>query len=222
MKKYEFKKYIAEFIGTFILVFNGTGAIIINDLSNEAVTHLGISLAFGFTVAFLIYTFGNVSGAHFNPAVSIALWKGKEINTKHLLFYIVSQLGGAITASLILIGIFGNIAKLGTTQPLQSLGNNAVLISLIVEIIYTFILMIVILGSAVDKRAHQKFAGIAIGFTIAIGVLIIGPISGGSFNPARSIGPAIISGNLNYLWVYIVGPIIGTLLATYTYKLIKE
>lgn len=222
MIKYEFKKYIAEFIGTFILVFNGTGAIIINDLSNEAVTHLGISLAFGFTVAFLIYTFGNVSGAHFNPAVSIALWKEKEINTKHLLAYIVSQLGGAIIASLILVGLFGNIAKLGTTQPLQSLGNNAVLISLIVEIMYTFILMIVILGSAVDSRSHQKFAGISIGFTIAIGVLIIGPVSGGSFNPARSIGPAIISGNINYLWVYIVGPIIGTLLATYTYKLIKE
>ncbi|XMB85888.1 MIP/aquaporin family protein [Mycoplasmatota bacterium WC44] len=222
MMKYEFKKYIAEFIGTFILVFNGIAAIIINDLSNGAITHLGISLTFGFTVAFLIYTFGNVSGAHFNPAVSIALWKEKEINSKHLLVYIVSQSAGAIIASLILVALFGNIANLGTTQPLQSLGNNTVLISLIVEIIYTFILMIVILGSAVDTRSHQKFAGIAIGFTIAIGVLIIGPVSGASFNPARSIGPAIISGNLNYLWIYIVGPIIGTLLATYTYKLIKE
>lgn len=221
-QRLNYSAYLSELIGTFILVFNGTGAIMVNEIFDGVLTHLGIAFAFGLTVAMLIYTFRKISGANFNPAVSIALWSIKKLSTKDMIMYITSQIIGAILASLLLRAMFGNIATLGATLPNDALFDNEIFVALAVELIYTFILMVVIMGVAVDNRADDRFGGIAIGFTIMVGALIIGPISGGSFNPARSLGPALISGNLTLLWIYLIFPVIGALLAVVTTQNIFE
>ncbi|WP_105617713.1 MIP/aquaporin family protein [Vallitalea okinawensis] len=217
-QRLNYSAYLSELIGTFILVFNGTGAIMVNEIFGGVITHLGIAFAFGLTVAMLIYTFRKISGANFNPAVSIALWSIKRLSTKDMMLYIASQVIGAILASILLKVMFGNIATLGATLPNDALFDNEITVALAVELIYTFILMVVILGAAVDNRADDRFGGIAIGITVMVGALIIGPISGGSFNPARSLGPALISGHVSSLWLYIVFPIIGALLAVFATK----
>lgn len=214
------KKYIAEFIGTFFLVFIGTGAIIVDGISNNSIGHLGVSFAFGLVITVMIYACGHISGAHFNPAVTIAFTASKDFPLNSLIQYLMSQLLGAISASLILRLIFGNIFYLGSTLPTLPKGN-AVTVSFIMEFVFTFCLMFVIMGVATDSRAEGSFAGLAIGFTVFLGALVAGPISGGSFNPARSIGPAIISGCYDYLWLYIVSPIIGAICASLCYKYLR-
>lgn len=208
------KKLVAEFIGTFILVFAGCGAIIVESLTGS-LGHAGIALTFGFVVTALIYTFGHISGAHFNPAVTISFAIMNEFDKKDVLKYIVSQIGGAILACLVLMLLFleeakgaNELAYYGATLPrgswYQSFG---------FEFILTFILMLVIYGSAVHGKAIKSFAGLAIGFTVGLEAIFAGPICGASMNPARSIGPALVSGNFEHLWLYIVSPILGAILA---------
>lgn len=210
------KKLIAEFIGTYFLIFAGTGAVIINEIT-KSLTHVGIAITFGLVVMAMIYTFGHVSGAHFNPAVTIGFMIRRDISKKAALFYIISQLIAAVVASLTLFLLFGNISNLGATIPRFSWQQ-----SFMLEFILTFVLMIVILGSAVHGRAIKSFAGIAIGATVGLEAMFAGPISGASMNPARSLGPALVSGATNHLWIYLVATVLGAIFASLVYKQIHE
>ncbi len=218
------KSLIAEFLGTYILVFAGTGAMAIGALTGES-GHTGIALTFGFVIVALIYSFGHVSGAHFNPAVSIAFWLMGEFNKSKVLPYIMAQVLGAILASYSLyfllfedITSMQQVAYLGATLPHGSEAQ-----SFWFEFILTFILMLVISSSAVHGKAIKDFAGVAIGFTVGLEAMFAGPITGASMNPARSIGPALVSGNLESLWLYIVATILGAALAALVFtKLIEN
>ena len=204
----------AEAIGSFILIFAGTGAVMVNHISNGAVTHLGISFVFGAVVTALIYALGHISGAHFNPAVTLAFWSSGFFQKRRVLPYIVAQLSGAIAASILLRLSLGNVANLGATLPL----NDNWLQSLILETVLTFILMFIILGSGLDRRALIGFAGVAIGLTVGLEAACMGPITGASMNPARSLAPALVSGIWQHQWLYWVAPILGAQLAVLVYR----
>lgn len=211
------KKYIAEALGTFAIVFCGTGAIIINQQTNGTITHVGIAITFGFVVMSMIYALGNISGAHFNPAVSIAFVISKTFSIKQLFPYIISQLAGAIIASVLLKQLFPSSIFLGATLPT---GSN--LQSFILEFILTFLLMLVILNVAHGSKEQGMFAGLAIGGVVLLEAMFAGPICGASMNPARSIAPAIISTHLEHLWLYIVAPTIGAIASVFIWKYISS
>jgi aquaporin Z len=205
---------VAEGIGTFILVFAGTGAVMVNQISDGAVTHLGVSLVFGAVVAALIYGMGHLSGAHFNPAVTLGFWASGFFPKRRVLPYILAQSLGAIAASTLLLISLGRIDNLGATLPL----NGNWLQSLVLETVLTFILMFVILGSGLDRRAPIGFAGLAIGLTVGLEAAFMGPITGASMNPVRSLGPAVVGGIWQHHWVYWVAPILGAQLAVIVYR----
>lgn len=201
-------KYISEFIGTFALVFAGTGAIIVNDLANGAVSHVGISLTFGLIVMAMIYSIGDISGAHLNPAVTFSFWVKRSFPGRQVLPYVVSQCAGAISASATLHYLFAQHPTLGATLP-----SGTPMQSFVLEIIMTFFLVFVILNVATDAKEKGLMAGVAIGATVALDALFGGPVSGASMNPARSLAPALMSGHIESLWVYLTAPFIGGLLA---------
>jgi MIP family channel proteins len=208
------RRYGAEALGTFCLVFFGTGAMVVNQLNGGALGVVGIGLVFGLTVLTMVYTVGPISGAHLNPAVTLGFYFAGRHARRDLLPYIVSQLAGAVVASFLLKELFGNTpAMLGITLPAGSYFQ-----SLVIETILTFILMWVILSVARDDRAEGILAGVAIGATIALEAIMAGPVSGASMNPARSLGPAIAVGMFKAQWIYIVGPLTGSLLGTAAYK----
>lgn len=211
------KKYIAEALGAFAIVFCGTGAIIINQQANNAITHVGIAITFGFIVMSMIYALGNISGAHFNPAVSIAFAIAKKFPAKQLLPYITSQLIGAIAASTILKILFPSNQLLGSTLPAGS-----ELQSFVLEFILTFFLMLVILNVAHGSKEQGMFAGLAIGSVVLLEAMFAGPICGASMNPARSIAPAIISTHIEHLWLYIIAPIAGAATSVFIWNYIKS
>ncbi|BAZ31559.1 putative channel protein [Cylindrospermum sp. NIES-4074] len=216
---YQFRREaLAEGIGTFILVFVGTGAVMVNNISQGAITHLGISFVFGAVVAALIYGIGHLSGAHFNPAVTLAFWSSGFFSKRRVIPYILAQLIGAIAASALLLTTLGRVANLGATLPLH--GNWWQ--SLVLETVITFILMFVILGSGLDRRAHIGFAGLAIGLTVGMEAAFMGLITGASMNPARSFGPAFVGGIWQHHWVYWVAPILGAQLAVIVYRLLSH
>jgi len=212
------KKYIAELIGTFGLVFIGTGSIVVNESSNGAVGLVGIALAFGLIVATMIYVFGNISGAHINPAVTISFAIDKGISKKDALFYIIFQVIGAILASVILKILFPENQNLGLTAV-----SGTITQSFIMEVVSTFLLMLVILGITQQGEKESKaLAGIIIGAIVLAMIFVAGPISGGSFNPARSIGPAVMSGNFTDLWLYLIAPTVGAVIAMFVWKFVKN
>ncbi len=215
---YSWREVLAEAIGTFILVFAGTGAVMANQLSDGAVTHLGISFVFGAVVAALIYSLGHISGAHFNPAVTLAFWTTGFFSKRLVLPYIMGQSLGAIAASFLLLISLGKVANLGATLPL----NDNWLQSLILELVLTFILMFVILGSGLDRRAPIGFAGLAIGLTVGLEAAFMGPITGASMNPARSLGPAFVGGIWQHHWLYWIAPIVGAQLAVIIYRQLSD
>jgi MIP family channel proteins len=206
----------AECIGTFGLVFAGCGAIIINDLTGGTVTHIGISITFGLAIATMVFATGHLSGGHINPAVTLALAMTRNFPWHKVPAYWSAQLLGALTAAMLLHWLFGNIASLGTTAPAGSSAQ-----SLGLEMVLTFLLMFVIMAVATDSRAAGGVAALAIGAVIGLEATFAGPISGASMNPARSLGPAIISGNLGHLWIYLVGPISGASLGAFAYNMIR-
>jgi MIP family channel proteins len=212
------RELIAEAVGTFILVFAGTGAVMVNSLSEGAITHLGISFVFGAVVAALIYSLGHISGAHFNPAVTLAFWRSGFFPANRVVPYILAQILGAVLASVVLFLSLGAVANLGATLPLQ--GNW--LQALILETILTFILMLVIFGSGLDRRAPIGFAGIAIGLTVGLEAACMGPITGASMNPVRSFAPALVGGLWQHHWVYWVAPIVGAQLAGWVYRYLSN
>ena len=210
------RKYIAEIIGTFALVFCGTGAIIINQESGGAITHAGIAITFGLIVTAMIYSLGDVSGAHLNPAVSIALWVAKKFPGKEILPYVLSQAIGAFIASAVLKLLFPNNQFLGATMPAGS-----EIQSFILELILTFILMFTILSVAFGNSEYSKFTGIVVGGVVLLEAMFAGPICGASMNPIRSISPAVMSGHIEHLWLYVAAPVIGAITAVFFWTLIK-
>lgn len=207
--------WIAELIGTYALVFCGTGAIVINQVTGGAVSHAGIAITFGFVVMALIYAFGEISGTHINPAVTIAFWAAGKFPKKEVLPYLTSQTIGGILASLTLTFLFPSNELLGGTYPA-----NEAMQSFVLELILTFFLMLVIIFVATGSKEQGIMAGLAIGGVVLIEAMFAGPICGASMNPIRSLAPAIVSGHFEHQWLYIAAPISGALLAIGAWKLI--
>jgi len=211
------QKLVAELIGTFALVLFGTGAVIMNEQTQGLISHPGVSMVFGLIVMVMIYSFGNISGAHLNPAVTIAFTVAGRFPLKNVLPYVASQVIGALLASATLHVLFPMNTHLGATLP-----QGSVMQSFIVEMVFTFFLMLVIIHVATGSKEQGMFAGIAIGAVVFIEALVGGPISGASMNPARSIGPAIVSGNFNAWWIYLLAPVTGAVAAIPVYQLMQK
>ncbi|EDY20715.1 MIP family channel protein [Chthoniobacter flavus Ellin428] len=205
------KACFAEAVGTFCLVFAGTGAIVIDAASHGSITHVGVAFTFGLIVLAMIYTVGDVSGAHLNPAVTIGFAVARRFPVSGVLPYVASQCVGALAASGLLRVLFPADPTLGTTLPAGS-----AMQSFILEIVLTAILMFVILCVSTGAKEKGITAGIAVGSVIALEAMFAGPISGASMNPARSLAPALVSGHLEHLWVYLLAPILGALIAVPT------
>ena len=205
----------AEAIGTFALVFAGCGAVMV-DAKTHQLGHVGVAISFGLVIMFGIYAVGHISGAHFNPAVTFAFALTRHFPWRRALAYWGAQLLGALLAAALLRGSLGNIADTGATVPSGSQGQ-----SFLWELVLSAFLMFVILAVATDTRAVGEAAAVAIGGTIALDAMFGGPISGASMNPARSLGPALVSGNLHALWLYIVAPVIGTSVGGLAYQFVR-
>jgi aquaporin NIP len=211
------KRFTAEFIGTFVLVFAGTGAIVINEVSGGAITHVGVALTFGLVVLAMIYTVGDISGAHLNPAVTIGFWFSRRLPRSAVLPYIASQCAGALAASGVLRFLFPQNALLGATHPA-----GPALQSFVLEFLLTAILMLTILSVSTGAKEKGITAGIAVGAVIALEAMFAGPICGASMNPARSLGPALVSGNVDNLWLYLIAPTFGALLGVLGCRCVRE
>jgi aquaporin NIP len=206
---------VAEAVGTFALVFAGCGAIVIN-AQTGAVTHVGIAATFGLVIMVMIYALGHVSGAHFNPAVTLAFAAGRHFPWRSVPLYWAAQFGGALVASVLLRELFGLTGNLGATVPAGSDRQ-----SLVLETVMTFMLMLVITAVATDTRAVGQAAAIAIGATVGLDAMFGGPISGASMNPARSLAPALVSDTWQSQWIYVVGPVLGALLGVGIYQALR-
>ncbi|MBH46612.1 MAG: aquaporin [Halobacteriovorax sp.] len=212
---HEISQYIAEFLGTFFMVFFGCGAMVLAEVDTGFASAL-IPFAFGASVAAMIYATGHISGAHFNPAVTLSFWVTKRLPTKRVLGYVFAQCLGALAASFAHGLIFGFDHSFGATFIHTTLVGG-----IIVEFLLSFVLMFVILSVATDARAVGEMAGLAIGLTVALCAAVGGPLTNASMNPARSIGPAILSSNYSNLWLYILIPIVGAVLGAKTYEWIR-
>jgi MIP family channel proteins len=209
------RQLVAEALGTFALVFAGAGAVMV-DAKTHALGHVGVAITFGLVIMAMIYAVGHVSGAHFNGAVTFAFALTRHFPWPRAFGYWGAQLTGAVVAAAVLRGSLGNIAHVGATLP-----SGSDLQSFLWEIVLSAILMFVIMAVATDTRAVGEAAAIAVGGTVLLDAMFGGPISGASMNPARSIGPALVSGNLHALWLYIVAPICGASLAALAYQFVR-
>ena len=210
------RRLAAEFVGTFALVFAGTGAIVIDAETGGGIGHVGIGLTFGLVIMTMIYAVGHISGAHFNPAVTLGFAVGRHFPWPEVPRYWTAQLLGGTVASLVLRGMFGTAADLGATLPLGSAGR-----SFLLEVVLTSLLMFVITSVATDVRAVGPAAAIAIGGTIGLCALFAGPISGASMNPARSLAPALVSATWTSQWLYVIGPALGATAGVTAYRFIR-
>ena len=206
---------VAEAIGTFALVFAGCGAVMV-DAKTHQLGHVGVAISFGLVIMFGIYAVGHISGAHFNPAVTFAFALTRHFPWPRTVAYWGAQLVGALVAAALLRASLGNIADTGATLPSGSQGQ-----SFLWELVMSGFLMFVILAVATDTRAVGEAAALAIGGTIALDAMFGGPISGASMNPARSLAPALVSGNLHALWIYLLAPVIGTALGGLAYQFVR-
>jgi aquaporin NIP len=202
------QKLIAEALGTFTLVFAGTGAIVVNQFSDGAITHAGIALTFGLVVLAMIHTFGDVSGAHLNPAVTTAFAAAGRFPWREVPGYLGAQILGALAASGLLLSLFPEATTLGATLPA-----GPPMQSFVFEVVLTAILMLTILSVSTGAKEKGITAGIAIGAVIGLEAMFAGPVCGASMNPARSLAPALVSGSLEHLWIYLIAPVLGALLA---------
>ncbi len=209
-------KLLSELLGTFILVFAGTGAIVINDVSGGVIGHAGIALTFGLVVMAMIYTFGDVSGAHLNPAVTLGFAVAGRFEWKNIPGYVLAQIIGALAASGVLHLLFPAHEKLGATLP-----SGSAMQSFVLELILTAILMLAILRISTGAKEKGITAGIAIGGIIALEAMFAGPICGASMNPARSLAPAIVSGHVEHLWIYLTATVLGAFVAVPLAKMTK-
>ncbi len=209
------RRAAAEFVGTFALVFAGCGAVMVNAKTGE-LGHVGVAFTFGLVIMAMIYVVGHVSGAHFNPAVTFAFSLSRHFPWPRAFAYWTAQLLGALAAALLLHASLGDIADVGATLPSGSQGQ-----SFLWEFLMTFFLMFVIMAVATDTRAVGEAAAIAIGGTVGLDAMFGGPISGASMNPFRSLAPALVSGNLHALWLYLVAPVLGAAAGALTYQFVR-
>lgn len=207
----------AEAFGTFALVFCGTGAIVVNSIAGGVITHVGIALTFGLVVLAMIYTVGDISGAHLNPAVTLAFWSAGRFPARRVVPYIAAQTVGGFVASGALAVLFPAHATLGATLP-----SGSAMQSFVLEFILTFLLMMVIFGVATGAKEKGLMAGIAIGAAVAVCALFAGPVCGASMNPVRSLAPAVVSGSVQSLWVYLVAPIAGAQGAWLLFRFLRQ
>lgn len=206
----------AELFGTYALVTAGCGAIMVNTQTG-ALGHTGIALTFGLVIMVMIAATGHISGAHFNPSVTVAFALTRHFPWRDVPFYVGGQVLGAVFGALTLRVVIGDVATLGATLPAGSVGASFGL-----EVLLTALLMFVIIAVATDTRAVGEIAAIAIGATVALGALWGGPISGASMNPARSIGPALVAGVGADQWVYVVAPLIGAAIGGFLYQWLRQ
>jgi aquaporin NIP len=212
-----FKRFTAELLGTFGLVFAGTGAIIIDQVTGGSITHVGVALTFGMIVLAMIYTFGDISGAHLNPAVTIGFWAARRLPGRDVPVYVAGQIIGALLASGVLRVLFPENKLLGATMPAGS-----DLQSFVLEFILTFFLMLTILNVSTGSKEKGITAGIAVGSVIGLEAMFAGPICGASMNPARSLAPALVSGHLEHLWLYLAAPVLGATCAMFACRCVRE
>lgn len=210
-------RYTGEFAGTFLLVFVAAGAVVANAASGGVITHPGIAIATGLVVTALVYALGHLTGAHLNPAVSLAFAVGRHFPLRDLFPYWAAQLSGALLAALAVRFFWGDVANLGATLPGLSAER-----ALVLEMLLTFLLMFVITAVATDHRAVGQAAALAIGAVVGLEVMFAGPASGASMNPARSLGPAVVSGTWTSQWIYIVGPLLGAAGGVLTYEFLRR
>ena len=216
-KTFPLKPLASEFIGTFLLVFVATGVIMANELAGGQITHLGIGLSTGLAVSVIIFALGHVSGAHINPAVTFGFALGGHFPWRTVPGYVVAQMTGGIVASAVMFALLGSIAHQGANLPAvgtsQALG---------LEVILTFLLMLVIVAVATDSNAKGQLAALAIGATVALEIIFAGPLSGSSMNPARSLSPALIGWTWTSQWIYVVGPLAGAAIASLFYGWLRD
>jgi MIP family channel proteins len=209
------RRCLAEFLGTFTLVVLGPGAIMVAERTH-AFGHTGVSIAFGLAVALVIAAVGHISGAHINPAVTIGLWSVRRFRGSDVTAYVVAQCAGAVLASGLSGWVLGPVASYGVTVPSLTLGR-----AFVVELGYSALLGFVIVALSSDDRAPGPLAALLIGATVFAGALVTGPLTGGSFNPARSFGPAVMSGRWNAHWLYWAAPIVGMLASMRLYDFLR-
>jgi aquaporin NIP len=213
------KKYFAETIGTFAMVFCGCGAMTINEITGGSITHVGIAMTWGLIVISMIYAFGDISGAHFNPAVTFGFAYANKFPWKEVPKYFIAQAIGAFLACLILLFLFPQSETLGSSLPAQGFEPYR---AFVLEILLTFFLMVVIINVSTGSKEIGTMAGIAIGAVILLEAMFAGPMTNASMNPIRSLAPALMSGNLQHLWLYLTAPFIGAFLAVMSCSFVKE
>jgi MIP family channel proteins len=213
--RHDVRPLVAEALGTAVLVLIGAGSVMVS-AATHAFGHTGVALAFGLAVTLIVATFGTLSGAHVNPAVTLAFWSVRRFPGRSVVPYVAAQCVGAVAASLALRWLLGPVAHLGATRPALSLGR-----SFAVEAGYSAILAIVIFGVATDERVPRSVPPFAVGITVFAGALVTGPLTGGSFNPARSLGPAVAGGGWTAHWLYWAAPIAGMLAAARLYEALR-
>jgi aquaporin NIP len=212
------RRALMEAFGTFALVFAGCGAAVANTKGNDALGLLGVSLVFGLIIMAMIYTGGHLSGAHFNPAVTIAFTAGRHFPAREAFVYVAAQVAGAILGALLLLALWPDKpADLGAVTPTVGVGA-----AFSYELVLTALLMFVITAVATDTRAVGTAAAIAVGGAVALGVMVGGPVTGGSMNPARSLGPALASGTWTDLWVYLTAPVLGATIGVLAYRIVRD
>jgi aquaporin NIP len=210
------RSLLAEAIGTFALVFAGCGAIVV-DAKTGALGHIGVAFTFGLVIMVMIYALGHISGAHFNPAVTFSFALTRHFPWRRAFGYWAAQAAGALTAAAIVLGSLGSHAHDGATLPSGTQGQ-----AFLWELVLSFFLMLVIMAVATDARAVGEAAAIAIGGTVGLDAMFGGPVTGASMNPARSFGPAVVSGDLHGLWIYLLAPPLGMTLAALTYQFLRQ
>ncbi len=211
------RRYAAEVLGTFALVFAGTGAIVINDTQGGVVSHVGVALTFGLVVLAMIYALGDVSGAHLNPAVTLGFFVARRFEGRQVLPYILSQCVGALLASGLLRLLFPAHPTLGATAPA-----GPAVQSFVLEAVLTCLLMFVILSVSTGAKEKGLMAGVAIGSVITLEALFAGPVCGASMNPARSLAPALVALRVEYLWLYLLAPVLGAAVAVLACRCVRE
>jgi len=210
-------RWASEFFGTFTLVLCGGGAIVVGSMYPGMIPHTSVALVFGITVMVMIYSIGDLSGAHINPAVTIGFWLARRMPGRAVLPYLISQFAGATAASYMISRLLPGTLELVTTTPAVSPK-----LAFCLEALASFILMFVIIHVSQGAREKGIMAGIAIGGTVMLEALVLGPLTGASMNPARSLGPALMSGTLEHLWIYLLAPIIGAALAILSCLLLRN
>jgi MIP family channel proteins len=211
------RRYAAEAIGTYFLVLIGPGAAMVNAHTGGVIGHAGVALSFAFVVLAMVYALGHISGAHINPAVTIAFWSAGRFAGREVPGYILAQCAGAIAASLTLRSVLGPVGELGATLPVVSVAS-----AFVVEWLLSFVLMLVIASVATDERVAEGFAGIAVGLTVGFDAMMGGPLTGASMNPARSLGPAVAGGIWTAHWLYWIAPITAMMAAVRAYDVLRS